>query len=98
MNRQNRRHPTHPLLPIQYPSKKRILDKPSKKAFSVSKIKQHLRRRGNWKPSKSSTFMVELFYFIKFTLYLLFYYINKTFIIISYLSFSSSLDIGLSFS
>lgn len=47
MNRQNRRHPTHPLLPIQYPSKKRILDKPSKKAFSVSKIKQHLRRRGN---------------------------------------------------
>ena len=24
MNRHNRRHPTHPLLPILYPSKKRI--------------------------------------------------------------------------
>ena len=26
-NRQQRRHPNHPTVPIQYPSKKRIIDK-----------------------------------------------------------------------
>ena len=33
-NRQQRRHPQHSVLPIQYPSKKRIVDKEKKKTSS----------------------------------------------------------------
>lgn len=47
MNRENRRHPKHPLLPNLYPSKKRILDEPSQKDSSASKKNQLTRRRGN---------------------------------------------------
>lgn len=37
MNRQNRRHPTHPLLPLQYPSKKRFLDQENSKVSTNAK-------------------------------------------------------------
>ena len=47
MNRENRRHPKHPLLPNLYPSKKRILDEPCQKDFTASKKKEPSRRRGN---------------------------------------------------
>ena len=47
MSRQNRRHPTHPLLPVLQPSKKRILDRATKKASTVSKKNNCSRRRGN---------------------------------------------------
>lgn len=38
-NRQQRRHPQHPSLPMQYPSKKRVIDKEKKKT-SDKKDKQ----------------------------------------------------------
>lgn len=38
-NRQQRRHPQHPAIPIQYPSKKRVIDKEKKKT-SAKKDKQ----------------------------------------------------------
>lgn len=45
MSRQNRRHPTHPLLPTLYPSKKRIVDPKCDKEHTVSKQRVQ-RRRG----------------------------------------------------
>ena len=46
MNRQNHRHPGHPLLPALYPSKKRLADKPSVSVSTEGKgfIKRSLRR------------------------------------------------------
>lgn len=50
MNRQNRRHPTHPLLPIQYSSKKRILDLENLNLKASTSAKGYpTRRRGKWK-------------------------------------------------
>lgn len=37
MNRQTRRHPTHPSLEILYPSNKRIKDRAVKKFYSSAK-------------------------------------------------------------
>lgn len=48
MNRQTRRHPIHPLLPIQYPSKKRILDQNNLKTSTAAKG-YPTKRRGKWK-------------------------------------------------
>ena len=45
MNRQNRRHPTHPLLPVLFVSKKRILDEKIKIVKTPSRRKRFLRRR-----------------------------------------------------
>ena len=45
MNRQSRRHPTHPYLPILYPSKKRVLDEKVKIVKAPSRRKRFLRRR-----------------------------------------------------
>ena len=39
-NRQQRRHPQHSALPIQYPSKKRTVDKEKRKASTKKKDKQ----------------------------------------------------------
>lgn len=39
-NRHQRRHPQHPALPTQYPSKKRIVDKEKKKTSEKKKDKQ----------------------------------------------------------
>ena len=44
MNRQTRRHPTHPLLPIMYPSKKRIPDY-NEQQYKVDIKKSTLRNR-----------------------------------------------------
>ena len=37
MNRQQRRHPNHPLVPSPHPSKKRILDHENPKTYTVAK-------------------------------------------------------------
>lgn len=47
MNRQNRRHPTHPLLPILYPSKKRIINQENSRASPSAKGRSF--RRKKWK-------------------------------------------------
>ena len=48
MNRQQKRHKHHPLLPMLNVSKKRILDTEKTKTFSHAKG-YHSRRRGKWK-------------------------------------------------
>lgn len=48
MNRQQKRHPKHPLLPFLYPSKKRIIDKENPKTSTVSKGYPR-RRKDKWK-------------------------------------------------
>ena len=45
-NRQQRRHPTHPSLPIQQPSKKRVVDVEKKKTSSAKGV---IRRNGKRK-------------------------------------------------
>lgn len=45
MNRQNRRHATHPLLPMQQSSKQRILDQECPKASTVAKGPKKRKRR-----------------------------------------------------
>ena len=48
MNRQTRRHPVHPLLPIMYPSKKRISDQSNKKyKVDIKKFTLRNRKIGN---------------------------------------------------
>lgn len=44
-NRQTRRHPSHPLLPISYPSKTRIPDKKLTKSSYTTQHKKGIRHR-----------------------------------------------------